>query len=138
MRLGGAGFHFGGTRKMGDTTQQIVGAESSGSKNQNDERCDQKDVGSGGRKLIWIREEGEERFAVGGDVGHDHVDGEDQSGHAREKTDGEKETAKKLYAGNEDGHLRGHGKIQAGKELRDFIEVMEFAPAAFDELPAPV
>jgi len=54
------------------------------------------------------------------------------------KTDGKKEAAEEFDTGDEDSHLCGHGEIQAGKEFRDFAEIVKLAPAAFDELPTPI
>ena len=109
-----------------------------GPKRRMSDRRDQEGVGRGGVELVGIGEDREERLAVGGDVGHDHVDREDECGEAREQTDRERDAAEEFEAGDGERGLRGHRQAEAGEKFGDVRKMMELAPAALDELPAPV
>src|SRR3984893_644917 len=76
-------------------------------KYQDDERRNEKRIGGRGVELVGIGEDRQERFAIRGDVSHDHVHGEDQSRQTREQAERQKNSAKKLHAGNKDCGLRG-------------------------------
>src|SRR5262249_18843596 len=54
--------------------QQSVDRYLAGTKDQDDERCDQERVGRCGIKLVGIRKDRQQRFAVCGYIRHDHVD----------------------------------------------------------------
>src|SRR4029077_4162713 len=54
------------------------------------------------------------------------------------QADGQENSAEEFHAGNEHRHLRGHWEIQAGEKFRDLGQIMQLAPAALDQLPAPV
>src|SRR5713101_10195603 len=118
--------------------EQGVQAKLAGAEDQDDQGGDEEDVGSGRVEFVGVGEDGLQRFAVGGDVGHDHVHGEDQGGQPGQQSDGQENPAEEFHAGDEHRHLRGHGQIQAGEELGDLRKIMQLAPAALDQLPAPI
>ena len=89
-------------------------------------------------EFAGIGEKREERFAVGSDVSHEHVDGENEGERAREQAEGEKDAAEKFQAGDGQSRKRGSGQAQAREKLRHVSEMVELAPAALNELHAPV
>src|SRR5580704_14873537 len=115
-----------------------VHGENSRAKEQYDQRGNKKHEGGRRSEFIGIRKYGMERLLVSRYVSHRHVDGQDQSGDAREHSERKEKAAKKFDAGNEYGHLVRHRQTQRREKLGHFIEVVQFAPAALHKLDSPV
>ena len=118
--------------------EESVQGEEAGAEDEDEERGDQEDVGGGGGEFVGIGKEGQQRFPVGGDVSHDQIHHQNQRVEAREQAQHEQDATKEFDARNEHGHLPRQGQIEAGEKVSDLLQVVKLAPAALNELPAPV
>jgi hypothetical protein len=118
--------------------EQGVEGQLAGAEDEDEESGEENGVRGGGGEFVGIGDDGEEGFAIGGDVGHEHVDGEDKADETREEANGEQQTADELDGGNEGGGEAGSGETEAREEFGDVSEIVELAPAVLGELQAPV
>src|SRR4029077_6938111 len=105
---------------------------------QHNQRGNEKYVRRRRGEFVRIKKNGMERFLIGRDVSHDHVDRQHKRNQPREQADGQQESAKKFEAGNGRSREAWSGQAQACEKIRDFIEVVQLAPAALHQLNAPV
>src|SRR5260370_10853790 len=78
--------------------EQGVQAKLAGAEDQDDQGGDEEDVGSGRVEFVGVGEDGSQRFAVGGDIGHDHVHGENQPGPPAAQPPRQENSAQKFHA----------------------------------------
>ena len=71
-------------------------------------------------------------------VGHGHVEEEDERDEAGGDARGEEYASGKFDSGDNEGGRAGRGEIEGGEELGDAGEVGELAPSILRELAAPV
>ena len=64
--------------------------------------------------------------------------GQYKGSHARKKAQREENTAKKFHAGDKDGRLGRVWQVQTHKKIGYVRQIVEFSPAALDQLPAPI
>src|SRR6266849_4027835 len=110
--------------------QRRVHRDPARTKNQHDQRHDEKREGSSGNKLVRIGEEREQRLAVPNYVSHGHVNGEYEACDPGEQAQSEEDATKEFNASNEGCHLRGHRQAKTGEKLRHIGQMMELTPAA--------
>lgn len=79
---------------------------------EHDDGSDEERVGCGRVKFIGVREDREQGFTIGGDVGDGHVHGEDKRRQARGYAECQKNTAKKLEARDKQSGLWGERQTQ--------------------------
>ena len=97
----------------GEVFQKNLSASASmekipGPAQQNNQRGNEKYVRRRGGEFVGVRKNREQRFAVADHVSHDQVYRQDERSNAREKSQRQEESAKKLDAGNEERHLVRH------------------------------
>src|SRR5260370_1378780 len=83
--MSGCGTSFARVRLSRHLIEQGIQRNLAGAEDQDDEGGDEEDVGSGGIEFVGVGEEGLQRFAIGGGVGHDHVYGENKCAQRRSK-----------------------------------------------------
>src|ERR1700722_3698590 len=115
-----------------------VQGKNSRPKQEHDERGNQKNVWRCRSELVGIRKDGMERFLVGRDVCHKHIDRKHQRNQPREQADGQQESAKKFEARNGRSCEARRRQTEAREKICHLIEVMQLAPAALHQLDAPV
>src|ERR1700722_2025620 len=78
--------------------------------------------------------------AVVGDaeVGHCHVDKEDQRGETRCNAESEENSSAEFDQRNRKCRQVRSGKVEAGKEVSHLLEMCELAPTILCELKAPI
>src|SRR5579863_10315514 len=76
--------------------QKSIHRNRSRSEDQDNDRRDQKSKRSRAHELVWIRKNGEQRFAVGRDIGYKHIDDERQRNQARSEPQKEKQATRKF------------------------------------------
>jgi hypothetical protein len=118
--------------------EESVEGDFARAEDEDDKSGEEDGIGIGGGEFVGIGENGEKSLAVGGDVGHEHVDGEDKADETREQADGEENAADEFDAGDKGSGKTRSGKSEAGEKFGDMSEIVEFAPAVLRDLPAPI
>src|SRR5260370_36625050 len=103
--------------------QKSIRRNLSRTEDQHDERRDQERVRCCARELVRTREDGKQRFAIGRDVGYEHVDDERQRTQTRSEAQNEKHAAPTFDSRDEVGVQRRRRYAQLREEAYNFPDI---------------